>query len=178
MTENKIFTWTKERSPSRSYRFQLSPKLTGNIRRKGLWSPDGTGEMGDRKLRFTSNGKANMNLSVIDGTSREELGKLHFYWKDFQKSKLELKSGSTYYFKSFNLFRGIWSWIKKDAANELFLFKVDSPLHRSGSIESPSKDLPALERDILLLLGLHLQHYINIWLITIIVIIVAVLSGN
>lgn len=178
MAENKIFTWMKDRSPSRSYHFQLSPKLTGKIRRKGLWSPDGTGEMGNRKLRFSSNGKANMSLSVIDGSSQEELGKLHFYWKDFQKSKLELKSGSTYYFRSFNLLRGIWSWVKKDATNEQYIFKVDNPLHRSGTIESPAKDVPALERDILLLLGLHLQHYINIWLITIIIVIIGAVSGS
>ena len=178
MAENKIFTWMKDRSLSRSYRFQLSPKLTGKIRRKGLWSPDGSGEMGSRKLRFSSNGKANMSLRVIDASSQEELGKLDFYWKDFQKSTLVLKDGSTYCFRSINLFRGIWSWLKKDTANDQYIFKVDSPLHRSGTIESPAKDIPALERDILLLLGLHMQHYINIWLITIIVIIVAVISGN
>jgi len=178
MAENKIFTWTKDRSPSRSFSFQVSPKLLGKIRRKGLWSPDGNGEIGNRKLRFSSNGKANMSLSIIDGTSHEELGKLDFYWKDFQKSKLELKGGSTYYFRSVNLLRGIWGWVKQDASDEQLTFKVDTPLHRSGTIESAGKDIPALERDVLLLLGLNLQHYINIWLITIIIIIIAVVSGN
>ena len=178
MAENKVYTWTKDRSIARSYHFQLSPKLQGKITRKGLWSPDGFGEMGERMLRFSSNGKANMSLKVIEGSSQEQVGKFNFYWKDFQKSKLELSNGSIYYFRSFNLLRGVWSWVKKDAAKEQFIFTVDSPFHRSGTIESPAKDLPALERDILLLLGLHLQHYINIWLITIIVVIIAVVSGN
>ncbi|MBC8374950.1 MAG: hypothetical protein H8E26_02825 [FCB group bacterium] len=178
MTEKKIYTWTKVNSRGRSYHFQFSPKLQGIITRKGLWSPDGFGEMGDRTLRFSSNGKANMSLKVIEGSSQEQVGKFNFYWKDFQKSQLELSNGSIYYFRSFSLLRGVWSWIKKDAASEQYIFTVDSPFHRSGTIESPAKDLPALERDILLLLGLHLQHYINIWLITIIIVIIAVVSGN
>lgn len=178
MAESKLFNWAKDKSPTRSYSFQISPKLSGKLRRKGLWSPDGSGEMGERKLRFSSNGKANMDLKIIDGSNQENLGVLNFYWKDFQKSTLELSSGSTYYFRSFNLLRGVWGWVKKDAANELFTFNVDTPLHRSGSIESSTKDVSAQDRDILLLLGLHLQHYINIWLITIIIIIIAVISGN
>ena len=176
MTEKKIYTWTKESSRGRSYQFQLSPKLSGKITRKGLWSPDGFAEMGDRKLRFSSNGKANMSLKVIDGSSQEQVGKLSFYWKDFQKSELELNNGNTYYFRSYSLLKGVWSWIKKDATDEQYIFSVDGPFHRSGTIESPVKDLPAKERDILLLLGLHLQHYINIWLITIIIVIIAVIS--
>ncbi len=178
MTENKMYSWTKDVSISRSYQFQISPKLVGKITRRGLWSPDGTGEIGDRKVRFNSNGKANMNLTIVDSSSNEQMGKLKFYWKDFQKSRLELNNGSIYYFRSFNLLRGVWSWMKKDASSEQFVFRVDNPLHRSGTIESPSKDLPALERDVLLLLGLNLQHYINIWLITILIVIVGVLSGN
>ncbi len=178
MAEKKVYTWIKEQSRARAYHFQLSPKIKGKITRKGLWSPDGYGEMGDRMFRFTSNGKANMSLKVIEGSSQEQVGTLKFYWKDFQNSKLELSNGSTYYFRSFSLLRGVWSWIKKDAANEQYIFTVDGPFHRSGTIESPAKELPALERDILLLLGLHLQHYINIWLITIIIVIIAVVSGN
>ena len=178
MTEKNIYTWAKEHSRGRSYHFQLSPKLQGKITRKGLWSPDGYGELGARNLRFSSNGKANMSLKVIDGSSQEQVGKFNFYWKDFQKSKLELNSGSTYYFRSTSLLRGIWSWIKKDAVTAQYIITEDSPFHRSGTIESPAKELPALERDILLLLGLHLQHYINIWLITIVIVIIAVVSGN
>ena len=178
MTENKIYPWTKDDSRGRSYHFQLSPKLKGKITRKGLWSPDGYGELGTRNLRFHSNGKANMSLKVIDGSSQDQVGIFNFYWKDFQKSQLELSNGSIYYFRSFSLLRGMWSWIKKDAVNEQYIFTVDSPFHRSGNIESPAKEPPALERDILLLLGLHLQHYINIWLITVIIVIFAIVSGN
>jgi hypothetical protein len=178
MTDNKIYTWTKDNSRGRSHHFQLSPKLQGKVTRKGLWSPDGYGEIGTRKLRFRSNGKANMSLKVVDDTSQKQVGTLNFYWKDFQKSKLELSNGSIYYFRSFNLLRGIWSWIREDTANEQYIFTVDSPFHRSGTIENQSKELPALERDILLLLGLHLQHYINIWLITIILVVAAVVSGS
>ncbi|MCF7923439.1 MAG: hypothetical protein K9M55_12135 [Candidatus Marinimicrobia bacterium] len=178
MTEKKLISWSKDSSSSRSYHFQLSPKLVGKINRKGLWSPNGFGELGNRKLRFNSNGKANMNLTVFDSSSQEQLGKLIFFWKDFQKSQLELKDGSIYVFRSLDLFRGVWSWIKQDAAHEQVIFSVDNPLHRSGNIEYESKDIPPLERDILLLLGLHLQHYINIWLMTIGIVIVAVVTGS
>ncbi|MCF7826558.1 MAG: hypothetical protein K9N29_07890 [Candidatus Marinimicrobia bacterium] len=178
MTENNIMSWSKDGSSSRSYHFQISPKLVGKIKRRGLWSPDGSGELGNRKLRFNSNGKANMDLTVFDSSSQEQLGKLHFYWKDFQKSQLELKNGSVYVFRSLDLFRGVWSWIKQDAAKEQVIFTVDNPLHRSGSIEYGSKDIPSLERDILLLLGLHLQHYINIWLMTLGIIILALVTGS
>ena len=178
MAENSTISWKKDASIPKTYNFQLSTKLMGKLKRKGFWSPDGSGEIGNRKLRFSSSGKANMSLSIIDGSSQEKLGKLEFHWKDFQKSKLMLNSGSTYYFRSFNLLRGVWSWIKKDAAKEQYIFTIDNPFHRSGTIESPAKDLPALERDILLLLGLHLQHYINIWLITIIIVVVGIVSGR
>lgn len=178
MTDNKVYTWIKDGSVPRKYQFQISPKLNGSIRRKGLWSPDGTGEIGSRKLRFNSNGKANMNLTIFDSTSQEQLGKLKFYWKDFQNSTLELSNGSVYQFRSFDLFRGVWSWIKKDAAHEQFIFRVDNPFHRSGRIENESKELPALERDILLLLGLHLQHYINIWMLTLVIAAASVVFGG
>ncbi len=96
MTEKKNFTWKKDHSASGGYLFRLSPKLMGRIKRKSLWSPDGSAEMGDRELRFSSIGKAKMSLSVIDGSSQEQLGKLNFYWKDFQKSQLELNNGSVF----------------------------------------------------------------------------------
>lgn len=178
MAGTKTIAWSKDTSHSRSYHFQLSPKLSGKLNRKGFWSPNGSGELGNRKIRFNSNGKANMTLIVFDASSEEELGKLKFYWKDFQKSKLELKNGAHYYFRSLSLFKGVWSWMKTDAANEQFIFKVDTPFHRSGVIESSTKDIPALERDILLLLGIHLQHYINTWLMTIGIVVLAAVTGH
>lgn len=177
MIDKKVFTWKKEGSVSRTYGFTLSPKLHGIFKRKGLWSPEGSAEIGPRKLRFRAIGKANMTLTIIDSTSEETLGTLDFHWKDFQRSKLVLSNGSEYYFQSSEILSGSWSWIKKDTANEQYIFRVDSPFHRSGRIESAAKEIPALERDILLLLGLHLQHYLNIWMITIVIGIVGVLTG-
>lgn len=176
MTDKKVFTWKREGSISRTYGFQLSPKLHGTIKRKSLWNPEGSAEIGDRKLRFRAVGKATMSLTVLDGSSQETLGKLDFHWKDFQRSKLVLSDGSEYYFQSSEILSGCWSWIKKDSANEQFVFRVDTPFHRSGRIESSSKEIPALERDILLLLGLHLQHYINIWMMTAILVVATVIT--
>ena len=178
MTEKSSINWSKEGSTPRSYGFQFSPKLYGKLKRKGIWSPEGSAEMGTRKLRFRSNGKANMHMTIFDGPSEKELGHLDFYWKDFQRSKLELASGSVFHFRSFDLIRGAWSWLKKDTPNEQFVFRVDSPFQRSGSIENQSKDISPEERDILLLLGLNLTHYINNWLMTIIIIIIAVITGR
>ncbi|MCK5793621.1 MAG: hypothetical protein KAH12_02880, partial [Anaerolineales bacterium] len=177
MTDKTMITWIKDSSPPRSFSFQFSPKLTGRLKRKGLWSPDGSAEMGTRKLRFRSNGKANMHLTIYDATSEKELGNLNFYWKDFQRSKLELTSGGVFQFRAFDLIRGVWSWIKQDTATEQFIFRIDNPLQRSGRIENQSKDISAEERDILLLLGLHLTHYINTWLMTIIIVIIGVVAG-
>jgi len=178
MANHKIFTWTRVHSVSNTFQFDLSPKLTGTLKRKGLWSADGYGEVGPRKWSFRSNGKANMNLSIIEDKSHEEIGKLEFYWKDFQKSKLILKSGRTYYFSSQELLRGVWGWVREGQAEHQFTFSVDTPFHRGGTIGSATKEIPAEERDILLLLGLHLQHYLNIWLLTLIVVILAVVSGR
>ncbi len=178
MPEKKIISWSKKGSISRSYSFQLSPKIHGTIKRKGIWSPDGSAEIGDRKLRFRSNGKANMNLVIYDSATQNQLGQLDFYWKDFQRSKLVLSDGAEYTFRSFDLLRGVWSWVKKDSPIEQYIFRVDSPFQRSGSIESEGKELPALERDILLLLGLNLQHYINNWLMTIVIVVIAVVTGH
>ncbi|MEA3287187.1 MAG: hypothetical protein U9Q77_07410 [Candidatus Marinimicrobia bacterium] len=178
MTEKSMINWSKEGAVPRSYGFQFSPKLFGKWRRKGFWSPDGSAEVGSRKLRFRSNGKANMHLTIFDRVSEKELGHLDFHWKDFQRSKLELSSGSIYYFRSFDLIRGAWSWIKEDAPNEQFVFRIDSPLQRSGTIENQAKDLSAEERDILLLLGLNLTQYFNTWLMTIILVILGLLTGR
>ncbi len=178
MTDKTMINWTKDSSPPRSFSFHFSPKLTGKLKRKGLWSPDGSAEIGARKLRFRSNGKANMHLIIFDSSSEKELGHLDFYWKDFQRSKLELASGSIFHFRSFDLIRGAWSWLKEDAPNEQVIFRTDNPLHRSGTIEYNSKDISAEERDILLLLGLQLQHYLNTWMMTIVLIIIGVITGR
>lgn len=177
MPNHKVFTWSRVHSVSNTFQFDLSPKLTGKVKRKGLWSADGHGEVGPRKWSFRSTGKANMSMSIIEDKSHEEVGKLDFYWKDFQKSKLVLKNGSTYYFSSQELLRGVWSWVREGQAEEQFTFSVDTPFHRGGTIESAAREIPAEERDILLFLGLHLQHYINIWLITLMVVIIVVVSG-
>ncbi len=177
MPDNKNITWVRENSIAGSFKFQLSPKLSGKIKRKGLWSSYGSGEIGNRKLLFRSSGKVNRLWTIYDGSTEKSLGKISFHWKDFQRSKLELTSGKIFYFRSYNFFRGVWSWVKDDSPLEQFTFRVDSPFHRSGVIENNSKDLSAEERDVLLLLGLHLQHWINIWLMTIVVVVVAAVSG-
>ncbi len=177
MTES-TFTWKKDGSIPKTYSFQLSQKLFGKLKRKGIWSPDGSAEIGTRKLRFVSNGKANMDMIIYDAGTEKELGKLKFYWKDFQRSTLVLTEGARFTFRSYDLLRGVWSWIKQDGVNEQFIFKVDTPLQRSGTIENQGKDLSAIERDILLLLGLHLQHYINNWMITIVIVLFAVITGG
>jgi hypothetical protein len=178
MIDHNIFNWKKETASPRTFSFQYSAKLSGKIMRDGIWSPEGSAEIGKRKLRFRSNGKANMKLIIYDPTTDKTLGNLDFYWKDFQRSKLEIIDGNTYYFRAFDLFRGAWSWIKDNAASEQLIFRVDNPLHRSGTIESSSQDLPALERDILLLLGLHMQHYLNSWLLTFVLVLVLIITGR
>lgn len=177
MPENTTLLWKKDTSVPKTYGFQFSAKLAGKLKRKGIWSPDGSAELGNRKLRFASNGKANMDLTIFDADTEKELGKLEFRWKDFQRSSLKLTDGNSYSFRAFDLIRGVWSWVKQDGVNEQFIFRVDTPFQRSGVIENKAKDLSALERDILLLLGLHLQHYINNWLITIVLVVVAVVTG-
>ncbi len=178
MADKTIINWSKETTSPRTYGFQFSPKLFGKLKRKGLWSPDGSAEIGKRQLHFSSNGRADIKLTITDNTSNNVLGFLNFYWKDFHKSKLELSSGAVFYFKSFNLIKGVWSWIKKDTPNEQFTFSIDSPFQRSGCIEYQATDISTEERDILLLLGLHLTQYINTWLITFIIVIVGVVSGG
>ena len=178
MTESKTFTWIKDPSIPRTYGFLISPKLTAKVKRKGIWSPDGSAEIGARKLRFVSNGKANMHMTIFDGDSEKELGKLDFYWKDFQHSTLKLTDGNTYTFRSHDIIRGVWSWLKQDTPDKQFIFRIDNPLQRSGTIENQSKDISALERDILLALGLHLQQYINNWMMTITLVVIAVVTGR
>lgn len=179
MSEKNVFGWKKEDSSPKTYSFQYSPKLVGKITRKGFWSPDGSAQIGSRKLRFMSNGKADMNLTIYDAATEDVVGKLHFYWKDFQRSKLEITDGNTYSFRSYDLFRGAWCWIKDKTPTEQFIFRVDNPFHRSGSIENASsKELPGLERDILLLLGLHMQHYLNSWLMTLVLVVAGIISGS
>ncbi len=178
MAENTTINWIKENSPPRSFRFQLSQKLFGVLKRKGMWSADGTAEIGKRKLRFKSKGKANMQLTVLDASSEKELGVLNFYWKDFQRSTLKLASGSVFQFQSHNFFRGIWSWVRDGSSHNLVVFKVDNPLHRSGLIDYAPKDITAKERDILLLLGLQMQHYLNTWLLTIAFVVIVVVTSQ
>jgi hypothetical protein len=177
MSENTNITWTKAKSHLRSFTFHLSQKLSGQINRKGLWSSEGSGEIGPRKLLFRSTGKANKTWTIYDGSTEKSIGEFNFKWKDFQRSKLELSNGKVFYFKSTDIFRGVWSWIKEDSLLEQFTFMVDTPLHRSGIIENNAKDLSAEERDILLLFGLHLQHWINTWMMTIVIAVIAAISG-
>lgn len=177
MATNQPIIWSKDSISSKTFGFTVSAKLKGTFKRKGWWSPEGGGEIGDRSLRFRSNGKANMDLKIYEGSTDELVGELKFYWKDFQNSTLVLSDGKAFQFKSMDLFRGVWSWIKKDASLEQYSFRVDNPLHRSGTIETTGKELSAQERDILLLLGLNLQHYLNTWLITFAIVVIAVVAG-
>lgn len=177
MADKSIINWEKDGSLSQVYGFDYSPKISGKVKRKGLWNGSAFGEIGTKKFRFDSNGKARMHTAVYDESSGKKLGTLDFYWKDFQRSQLKLADGHVYHFRSFDLFRGSWSWTKDDSNTEQFVFRVDSPLQRAGSIENHSTDVSALHRDILLLLGLHLTHYINNWLLTILIVLIAVASG-
>lgn len=178
MPEKTNIIWEKEKHVKRTYSFDLSPKLSGKYMSKGIWSSDGSGEIGDRKLIFRTIRKATKSWTIYDAASEKELGKISFYWKDFQRSKLTLTSGKEFYFRSYDIFRGVWSWMQGESPLEQFVFRVDSPLHRSGLIENNSKGLSAEERDILLLLGLHLQHYINDWLMTLVIIVFVIVTGN
>lgn len=178
MSDNKSIIWEKAKNARRTYSFNLSPKLTGKYISKGVWSSDGSGEIGNRKLIFRATRKATKTWTVYDASTEKGLGEISFYWKDFQRSKLVLENGKEFYFRSYDLFRGAWSWIQGNSPLEQFVFRVDNPLHRSGSIEDSSKDLSAEERDILLLLGLHLQHFINDWLMTIVIILFVIITGN
>jgi len=178
MSNETSIIWSKESKVSRSFGFQFSPKLKGILKRKGLWSPDASAEIGDRKLRFQSSGKANMHLKVYEGNADEVVGELHFYWKDFQKCDLTLSSGKVFQLKATELLRGVWSWFKKGGSVEQVTYRVDNPFHRSGTLENNITDLSAQERDILLLLGLNLQHYINTWLMTIAAIVIVVVTGS
>ncbi len=54
MAENNMISWVKDPSIPKTYSFRLSSKLMGKLKRKGIWSPDGSGEIGNRKLRFVS----------------------------------------------------------------------------------------------------------------------------
>lgn len=178
MPEKSNIIWQKEQHLKRTYSFELDPKLSGKYKSKGFWSSDGSGEVGDRELIFRATRKATKSWTIYDANSEKALGEISFYWKDFQRSKLTLASGKEFYFRSYDLFRGAWSWIQGDSPLEQFIFRVDNPLHRSGSIEDSSKGLTAEERDILILLGLHLQHYINDWLMTLVIIVIVVVTGD
>lgn len=178
MAENKSILWKKEKHLKRTYTFKLSEKLAGTYKSKGVWSSDGSGEIGDRKLILRTTRKATKSWTVYDAATEKSLGEISFYWKDFQRSKLVLASGKEFYFRSYDLFRGAWSWMRGDSPLEQFVFRVDNPLHRSGEIEDSSKGLSAEERDVLLILGLHLQHFINDWLITILIILFVILTGD
>ncbi|MCF7823392.1 MAG: hypothetical protein K9N35_04400 [Candidatus Marinimicrobia bacterium] len=177
MSENTMITWAKEKSVPHCFKFQVSPKLEGKINRKGLWGSEGYGEMGARKLIFKSEGRANKTWTIYDGKTEKSLGEISFNWKDFQRSQLKLATGKIFYFRNYDFFRGVWSWIKEDSPIEQYIFRVDSPFQRSGTIESSSKELSAEERDILLPLGLHLQHFLNTWLMTIAIVVIMIVAG-
>jgi hypothetical protein len=176
MSTESTINWSRESTVSRTYGFQLSPKLKGTLKRKGLWSPEATGEIGDRQLRFRSNGKANMQMKIYEGTPDEKIGELNFHWKDFQNSELRLTNGKVFTFKSTDMLRGVWSWFKKDGSVEQVTYRVDNPLQRSGTLENNINDLSAQERDILLLLGLNLTHYINNWLMTFVIVVLVIIA--
>jgi hypothetical protein len=176
MPNETTITWSKEAATPLTYVFQLSPKIKGRLKRKGIWSPEASAEMGDRQLRFRSNGKANMQMKIYEGAGDEKVGELNFYWKDFQNSELRLSNGKLFTFKSTDIFRGAWSWFKKDGSIEQVAYRVDNPFQRSGTLENNTNDLSALERDILLCLGLNLTHYSNTWLMTIAIVVLIIVA--
>jgi len=176
MPNEATITWDKEAATPRTYAFQISPKIKGRLKRKGIWSPEASAEIGDRQLRFRTNGKANMQMKIYEGTQDENIGELSFHWKDFQNSELRLTNGKVFTFKSTDMLRGVWSWFKKDGAVEQVTYRVDHPLQRSGTLENNTNDLSALERDILLCLGLNLTHYINTWLMTIAIVVLIIVA--
>ncbi|MCF7808168.1 MAG: hypothetical protein K9M49_00105 [Candidatus Marinimicrobia bacterium] len=170
--------WEKIKGKTRTFGFKYSSKIEGIIKQKGLWSTECTGTIGNREIVIKRDHLNKRYLRIYDAKSEKTLARIRVYWKDFQRNRLEFEDGKVYYFKSYDLFRGAWSWVGEDSQLEQFIFRVDGLMHRSGLIEDKSKDLSALERDVLLLLGLNLQRFYNVWLMTIAIILILIITDH
>lgn len=178
MTEKNILIWEKIKGKARSYGFKYSPKLEGSITQKSFWGTECKASMGNRDMVIRRDDSNKRYLNVYDSKTDKVLARIRVYWKDFQRNKLEFADGSVFYLRSYDLFRGAWSWIREDSHLEQFIFRVDGLMHRSGRIEDQSKDLKPVQRDVLLVLGLHLQHFFNTWLTTIAILIILIITDN
>ena len=173
--ENSIL-WSRSESSSKEYDYQISPKVAGKLIRKGFWNGSGSAEVGQHRFNFESTGTARMKLRVTDATSGEELAVLQFYWKDFQRSELRFSDGERFVLRAADLLRGSWAWRRTTGGQDLLRYGVDNPLQRSGNMEILGKDLSALQRDLLSALGLHLQIFLNNWLMTLIAVVLIVVT--
>ena len=178
MSEKSTIIWEKVKGEARTYGFKYSEKLSGAITQKSFWGTECKASMGNREIAIRRDPSNKRYLNIYDAKTDKTLARVSVYWKDFQRNKLEFEDGSVFYLRSYDLFRGAWSWIREDSHLEQFVFRVDGLLHRSGRIENNSKDLTPVQRDVLLLSGLHLQHFFNTWLTTIAILLIVIITDH
>jgi len=171
------YTWEKTPYKGQAFEFSLQgkPKLT--LKRKNLFSAQGEAEGGNQVFRFIADGKFDRQITIRDTKKDELFGSLNFRWIDFQKSTLKLENGRSYSWRNHEIFKGAWCWYEAEKAEPAMIFRVDTPFHRSGSVEVLAGKLPSAERDLLLALGLQLQIYLNIWFMIILLVLIGVITG-
>ncbi len=173
---SKTYTWQKRPYRGQSYEIVEGEKTRLEMKRKHLLSSVCTGKAGKHNLACRTDGLFDRVFKLKDENSGESLGDLSFRWVDFQKSTLKLPDGTEYSWRSHELLKGCWAWYATDQADPLMVFRVDTPFHRSGSIEFTSARIPALQRDLLLFLGLQLQIYLNLWIILLVLILLGIIT--
>ena len=87
-------------------------------------------------------------------------------------------TGEKYIWKCLDFFRGEWAWISEKTQKELFVFRPKDILHKKGEITARTAGINQQAADILMLLGLHLKLFINVWLIIAIIVVIGIIARN
>jgi hypothetical protein len=170
------YSWNKQAYKGQSYEISDGDGVKGNLKRRNFFSAAGEAGAGKNTFRFLTEGNFNRLFTIRDGATDKELGSMEFRWVDFQRSLLKLKAGSDYTWRSHELLKGSWAWYGDGQAEPVMIFKLENLFHRSGVIEFSGAKIPAAERNLLLTLGLHLQLYINLWMVIALLIILGALT--
>jgi len=157
---NSEMRWKKIASFSQKYEISAAGQKMGYLKRNSFLSGGGKCEFSNQIYEFNSVGLINKTISVIQSGSGTQSGIIELQPVGTENGTFNMASGAKYIWKCTDLFRGKWGWLD-EGENLLISYNPEALLSQKGKIILHSPFIKP-EKDILLLLGLHLTLLFNL----------------
>ena len=173
--KSRTLYWEKTYMFRKLYELMEDGKKVAELKRQSIFSANASGYIENSKYAFESYGSINRSLNIINSVKNEKTGSIDINWLGNNNGILELTSGQKYTWKCMDFFRGKWVWLD-EKEDEVVTFNPRGLFNKNGTVDIRENGNSSKERDILILLGLHLKLFFNYWIIIIVVVLIGVLK--